>query len=116
VRVIIENRVTLEIPIPPISSTVAELHAGETVQLSVRPEAIELSAGGDQANGGNWISGKIAASAYQGSFVEYEITVASKAFKARVANPKGKILYQRGDEVRLNFAAADLVVVPKAVE
>jgi spermidine/putrescine ABC transporter ATP-binding subunit len=111
--VTIENGATIEIPMP---SSFAPLRAGEAVRLSVRPEAIEIRDASDQASGGNWISGKIAASAYQGAFVEYEITVAGKAFKARVANPKGKTLYQRGDQVRLNFAAEELVVVPRTLE
>ena len=111
--VTVENGATIEIPMP---SSFAPLRAGEAVRLSVRPEAIEIRDVNDQASGGNWISGKIAASAYQGAFVEYEITVAGKAFKARVANPKGKTLYQRGDEVRLSFAAEDLVVVPMTLE
>ena len=107
--VTVENGTTIEIPMP---SSFAPLRAGEAVRLSVRPEAIEIRDANDQASGGNWVAGKIAASAYQGAFVEYEITVAGKAFKARVANPKGKTLYQRGDEVRLSFAAKDLVEVP----
>ncbi len=115
-RVAIENGVTIEIPMPPIPSRAEPLHAGEAVRLSVRPEAIEISDSGDQTSGENRISGRIVASAYQGAFVEYEIAVAGKAFKARVANPKGKPLYRRGDEVRLKFAAEDLVVVPKTLE
>ena len=111
--VTVENGVTIEIPMP---SSFTPLRAGDAVRLSVRPEAIEIRDPSDHASGGNWVSGKIAASAYQGAFVEYEITVAGKSFKARVANPKGKTLYQRGDEVRLSFAAEDLVVVPKALE
>jgi iron(III) transport system ATP-binding protein len=114
-RVAIENGATIEIPMPPMPSSSAPFRAGEAVRLSVRPEAIEIRDASDQASGGNWVSGKIAASAYQGAFVEYEITVVGKAFKARVANPKGKTLYQRGDEVRLSFAAEDLVVVPKTL-
>ncbi len=115
-RVTIDKGVTIEIPMPSMRSKGTPFHAGEAVRLSVRPEAIELSESGDQASIGNWLSGKIVAANYQGAFVEYEIAVAGKAFKARVANPKGKTLYRSGDEVRLNFAAVDLVVVPKAVE
>jgi hypothetical protein len=52
------------------------------------------------------------ASAYQGAFVEYEIAALGKTFNARVANPKAKPLYRRGDEIRLTFAIEDLVLVP----
>jgi len=112
-RVTIENGATIDIPMP---SAAALFHASEAVRLSVRPEAIEISGSADQTSGGNWMSGRIIASAYQGAFVEYEIAAAGKAFKARVANPKGKPLYRSGDEVRLNFAVEDLVVVPRALE
>jgi len=118
-RVTMENGVTIKIAMPPMPSmpsAAAPFQPGEAVRLSVRPEAIQLSDGGDQASDGKRIAGKIVASAYQGAFVEYEIAVAGKTFKARVGNPKGKTLYRRGDEVSLNFAAEDLVVVPKTLE
>ena len=114
-RVVMENGATIEIPMPSMPTTLAPFHAGETVRLSVRPEAIQLSDGGDQSNS-NWISGKIVALTYQGAFVEYEIAVSGKLLKARVANPKGKNLYRSGNEVKLNFAAEDVVVVPKPIE
>jgi ABC-type Fe3+/spermidine/putrescine transport system ATPase subunit len=112
-RVTIENGVTIDIPVP---SAATPWRAGEAVHLSVRPEAIQLRNSGDRTTNGNQIPGKIVASAYQGAFIEYEIAVTGKPFKARVANPKGKILYRSGDEVTLNFAVEDLVVVPKALE
>jgi len=111
--VAIVNGLIIEIPMP---IRVMPFRSGDAVRLSVRPEAIQLSDSGDQASNNNWISGKIVASAFQGAFVEYEIAVASRVFKARVANPKGKNLYRRGDEVKLNFASEDVVVVPKAIE
>jgi spermidine/putrescine ABC transporter ATP-binding subunit len=91
-----------------------QLKVGDRLNLSVRPEAIQLSDIDGAADGSLALTGKVAASAYQGAFVEYEITVAGKPIKARIANPKGKPLYRRGDEVRLNFAVEDLVIVPKA--
>jgi hypothetical protein len=35
-----------------------------------------------------------------------------KAWKAHTANPKGKTLFQSGDEVALRFAPDDVVIVP----
>ena len=109
IAVTIEGGMKIELATP---MAPAKLNAGDTLFVSVRPEAIELSDAGDPAGDANRITGKIVASAYQGAFVEYEIAVLGKTVKARVANPKGKPLFQRGDRVSLNFAAADLLWVP----
>jgi hypothetical protein len=58
--------------------------------------------------------GRIAASAYRGSFVEYEVDVLARAIKTHALNPKGKRLFQRGDEVQIVFAPEDLGVVAAA--
>ena len=54
---------------------------GETVFLSVRPEAIDLQEPGAPSNGVNQIEGQVAAAAYRGSLVEYEIAVGDRASK-----------------------------------
>jgi hypothetical protein len=82
------------------------------VFLSIRPEAIEIADAGNGSGATNEISGTVVASAYQGAFVEYEIAALGKTFNARVANPKAKTLYRRGDEIKLTFATEDLVLVP----
>jgi len=84
---------------------------GKRVLLNIRPEAIELIAPGEEPPRANRISGRVAASAYQGSFLEYEIEAGGKAIKANVTNPKGKPLFQRGDEVALVFAPEDVGLV-----
>ena len=109
IAVTIEGGMKIELATP---MAPAKLNAGDTLLASVRPEAIELSDAGDPAGDANRITGKIVASAYQGAFVEYEIAVLGKTVKARVANPKGKPLFQRGDRVSLTFAQADLLCVP----
>jgi iron(III) transport system ATP-binding protein len=85
---------------------------GDRVFLSVRPEAIEISAAGAAPRARNAIQGRLAASAYQGSYVEYEITALGKAWKARAHNPKGKALFKTGAEVALTFAPDDVLIVP----
>ena len=90
----------------------APVQIGDRVFLSVRPEAIEISAAGAAPRAHNAIQGRLAASAYQGSYVEYEITALGKALKARAHNPKGKALFKAGAEVALTFAPADVVIVP----
>ena len=84
---------------------------GDEVLLSVRPEAMELKAACSTPTGPNQLTGHVAASAYQGSFVEYEIQFAGRSLKTYAVNPKGKVLFQRGDEVAVTFAADDVVIV-----
>jgi iron(III) transport system ATP-binding protein len=109
VRVSIEGGIQVEIT---ALSAAAKYNVGESVFLSIRPEAIEIVDAGDGNSAANQISGTVVASAYQGAFVEYEIAALGKTFNARVANPKAKPLYGRGDEIRLTFAIEDLVLVP----
>ena len=83
----------------------------EKVLLYIRPEAIALTGTGEGSTRANRISGKVTASAYQGSFVEYEIDSRGKPIKANVINPKGKPLFQRGDEVAMVFDPEDVGLV-----
>jgi hypothetical protein len=84
--------------------------------LSVRPEALRITARDAVCAGGNTILGRVVASAYQGSHVEYEITALDKLLKAYAANARGTPLYQAGDEVALSFAPDDVMVVPERPE
>ena len=94
------------------SSNSAKLpQTGDEVLLSIRPEAMEIDAVGGITKDANQFTGRVAASAYQGSFVEYEIQMAGRAVKTYAVNPKGKGLFQRGDEVAVTFAADDVVIV-----
>ena len=85
---------------------------GDSVLLSLRPEAIELAARDLRSAGSNRIEGKILASAYAGGSIEYEIAALGRALKARTINPKGKPQYQRDDEVVVGFANEDVMIVP----
>jgi spermidine/putrescine ABC transporter ATP-binding subunit len=113
-RLFIDSGVILNIVPPAKAMVAAPTRPGDTLSLSIRPEAIQVSDADGQSGGAQAMIGRIAASAYQGAFVEYEIGVGGHTLKARVANPKGKQLYQRGAEVKLTFAAEDLVIVPKS--
>jgi iron(III) transport system ATP-binding protein len=84
--------------------------AGQSVLLSVRPEGVELNSAGDFAQA-NRLPGEIVASAYQGAFVEYEIQTPGGLLRARAVSPKGKVVYRRGDRVRVGFAPEDVTVV-----
>jgi iron(III) transport system ATP-binding protein len=113
---LVDNGAIFAMPRTGVPTNSAPLRAGETVELSIRPEAVRLIECDDQPSNEPRIRGRVAASAYQGAFVEYELVAANKTFKARISNPKGKPLYRTGDEVHLTFATEDLVVVPKLIE
>jgi hypothetical protein len=67
---------------------------------------------GARAGDPNQIEGTILASAYGGGSIEYEVAALGKILKARIANPKGKLLFQRGDRILLAFAPEDLTMIP----
>jgi spermidine/putrescine ABC transporter ATP-binding subunit len=102
----------LKVAAPAISPAVG---LGKKVLLNIRPEAIELAGLGEESARANRILGKVAASAYQGSFVEYEIEACGKAIKANVINPKGRPLFQRGEEVAVIFTPDDVAVIDCSV-
>jgi ABC-type Fe3+/spermidine/putrescine transport system ATPase subunit len=81
------------------------------ILLYVRPEAIDLVESADQPAKLNRIAGRVAASAYQGSLVEYEIESAGRIIRVNETNPKGKPLFQRGDATSVTFAADDVGIV-----
>lgn len=84
---------------------------GHKVVLYVRPEAIDLVEPADQPPKVNRITGRVAASAYQGSLVEYEIESAGRLIRVNDTNPRSKPLFQRGDETTVTFAPEDVRIV-----
>jgi len=81
---------------------------GRKTSVYIRPEAITLAPIGESRPQANQLTGKVAASAYQGSSVEYEVDVQGKSIHAHVLNPKGKALFERGDEVAVVFDPKDV--------
>jgi len=80
--------------------------------LGIRPEAIQVAEQTTADEPFNRAEGRITASVYQGAFVEYEILAHGRVIKARVANPKGKFLHQRGERVIVGVAPEDVILVP----
>jgi iron(III) transport system ATP-binding protein len=101
-----------------IKVAVSDLHLktypDKKITIYVRPEAIALAPIGDDQTVANRLNGKVAASAYQGSSVEYEVDLQGKSIRAHVVNPKGKILFSRGDEVAVVFDPKDVGWVTEA--
>ena len=85
--------------------------AGDTVYLSIRPEAVELGENSTEPDGLNRVDGEIVAAAYRGSLIEYEVRTAGGAIRANVVNPKDKPVFQRGDRVSVRFAPDDMLLV-----
>jgi iron(III) transport system ATP-binding protein len=85
---------------------------GEAVFLTIRPEAVEIHEIGASPHNLNHIDGRIVASVYRGSFVEYEILAGTRTIKANVVNPKGKTVFQHGARVSVGFAPEDIILVP----
>ncbi len=103
-----EEGLTIRASSPAMALTGA---AGERILLNIRPEAIDVIGPGEEAARRNRIAGKVAALAYQGSFVEYEIEAHRRPIKANVVNPKGRRLFQRGDEVAVVFDPESVGVI-----
>jgi ABC-type Fe3+/spermidine/putrescine transport system ATPase subunit len=76
------------------------------IALYIRPEAITLAPPGDGSSESNRLNGKVAASAYQGSSVEYEVDIKGRSIRAHVAHPGN--LFQRGDAVAVLFDPKDV--------
>jgi iron(III) transport system ATP-binding protein len=89
---------------------------GDMLCLSIRPEAMEMRSRDKSSDHANRLDGIILASAYQGAFIEYEVAALGKFLKVRVANPKGKRLFQREEEVTLSFAPDSVTAVPAEPE
>ena len=107
VRSRMDGRLTIEVDAANIVQVVdagKTFQPGDAVQLSLRPEAIELVPAGAGKPSPNQIDGKIIAAAYQGALVEYEVAALGTIVKARVAHATGQALLQRDDAVRLAFA------------
>jgi iron(III) transport system ATP-binding protein len=84
------------------------------ILLTIRPEAMDLLPPGSPSGGRNRLEGKVAASAFQGAAIQYEVDVGGALFRASVTNPKGKRLFLRGDPVVVVFAPEDVGIVPGA--
>jgi spermidine/putrescine ABC transporter ATP-binding subunit len=79
---------------------------GKKITLHVRPEAIALAPPGSGSPESNRLNGKVAASVYQGSSVEYEVDIDKRSIRARVSHPGN--LFQRGDGVAVVFEPEDV--------
>ena len=93
--------------------------AGDSVDISVRPEAIELERDGsgeapdDGPGDGLRLRGRIQQSAYLGTSVSH-IVGTDAGVPLQVVVPRGHERYAAGDAVRLRWRAADAMVLPRS--
>jgi iron(III) transport system ATP-binding protein len=93
-----------------------ETSPGKRITIYIRPEAIALTPIGDGCSEPNRLNGKVTASAYHGSLIEYEVDVHGKSLRARGTNPKGRVLFSRGDDVAVVFDPRDVGWISEADE
>ena len=89
--------------------------AGDAVDVSVRPEAIEVErdGSGDEPGDGLQLRGQIQQSAYLGTSVSH-IVGTDAGVPLQVVVPRGHERYAAGDAVRLRWRAADAMVLPRS--
>ena len=83
--------------------------AGQSIQLSVRPEAIQLGAS-NGANGSSHLAGTIEQVAYLGASVQYHVRTAGGLGLSVLAGKTGS-RYASGDSVELAWAPGDALVL-----
>jgi iron(III) transport system ATP-binding protein len=85
-------------------------HAGGAVDVSVRPEAITLAAGGvPLANGANALQGVVTAMSFQGGSVRYDVRCGDMV--VRVVGPAEPV-FAPDTKLLLTFAARSAVALP----
>jgi iron(III) transport system ATP-binding protein len=110
----IQTEEGLEIKVA-MSASRRKPEAAKRITLYIRPEAIALVPIGENHQAANRLTGKIAASAYQGASVEYEVELQGRSVRAHVVHPKGRPLFTRGDEVAVVFDPKDVGWVAEEV-
>jgi ABC-type Fe3+/spermidine/putrescine transport system ATPase subunit len=88
----------------------ARLEPGRRAVLAVRPEALQLSDGRQDAVA---LSGRVVLAQYLGSLVRYEVEVdGGHVLLVDVHNPKGQLVLASGQPARLTFHPEDALVFP----
>ena len=78
----------------------SEKEVGEDAALMLRPESVALSDEGT-------LPAKVILSCFMGAYQNYHVMVGDDLIKITDYNPKGKKIYQVGDEAWLHFNASD---------
>lgn len=77
---------------------------GEPCKILLRPEAIEIGEGGK-------LKGEVISSTFMGTNQEYILKVGTNILNVNVSNPRGKTIYNEGDQIYIDFDESDLHVI-----
>ena len=83
-----------------------ELAAGDTVEVVIRPEAIELADDGD-------VKAKVTSSTYMGQMQDYVVQVGDQELVTQTYNPSSKKVYKPGETVYLRIQRESLHAIKK---
>ena len=83
-----------------------ELAAGDTVEVVIRPEAIELADDGD-------VKAEVTSSTYMGQMQDYVVQVGEQELVTQTYNPSSKKVYKPGETVYLRIQRESLHAIKK---
>ena len=83
-----------------------ELNPGDTVEVVIRPEAIELADDGD-------VKAEVTSSTYMGQMQDYVVQVGDQELVTQTYNPSSKKVYNPGDPVYLRIQRESLHAIKK---
>ena len=83
-----------------------ELAAGDTVEVVIRPEAIELADDGD-------VKAEVESSTYMGQMQDYVVKAGGQELATETYNPSSKKVYRPGDTVYLRIQRESLHAIKK---
>ncbi len=83
------------------------LQIGDTAEVVVRPESLELGEAGD-------VEAEVVASTYMGQMQDYVVAVDGQELVVEIYNPAAKKIYREGDKVWLKLKAENLHAIKKA--
>ena len=83
-----------------------ELAVGDTVEVVIRPEAIELADDGD-------VKAEVTNSIFMGQMQDYVVKVGEQELATETYNPSSKKVYNPGDTVYLRIQRESLHAIKK---
>jgi putative spermidine/putrescine transport system ATP-binding protein len=87
-----------------------EVGAGETLRLSIRPEAFSLDGGEAKDGAGNFLEGKVANIKLLGSIVRLIVSIGGREVSMDGFNDPSRLLSGIGERVRLHVAPESIIV------
>jgi iron(III) transport system ATP-binding protein len=102
-----EGKLTVEVASQKFTvDNLGNLKKGDEVRLVLRPESVHL-------DDGKGIPCNVEVSTFMGSYQFYHVRIGDNLLKITEYNPRGKKIYQIGDEAHLAFDENDIHILPK---